>query len=600
MDDSFQRWLEVSSHLIQGVHSGLFFVLSESSEQPQLRAKWPKNLRYHDDLTSLVSHVVKNNKSVCLSEAQTIDQQLFDFFALPIPFGTNLTGIIAIKVKSLPKDRQNLIFRKIASCAQWLNFASDTSMGKDRKVGDYSINSNTAIPNDGFYADVVGLMASCLEQDSYHKTLLKIVVVLTGQFNCDRVAFAEYDSYRCKVITLSGSADFDQRSNLIESIADAMDEAIEQDNVVFFPQTKTRCIDRAHRSLAQKFDSDWLCTIPLIHNENFFGAVTLLSSARASLDQQSINCCQQALALITPYLVLKRAQEKSVTIKLASEFFKQLGTMLGFKFLKLKLATVLILSLIITSNLFISEYQVSADAILEGKVQRVIAAPISGYLLSASARAGDTIFQGETIATLSDSDLRLEKSKLNGRLQKKRYLYREAQSSRDLVNVRVVKEQINLINAEINQNNEALAKINLVAPFDGIIIEGDLSQLLGAPVERGDTLFKIAPLEGYRIILKVKERQISSVKEGQVGFLVLSSIPTSRLAITVSKVIAVAKAEDGQNVFRVEAALEDAPNLLRPGMEGVAKIKVGQASFWWIWTHKIRDSLSLWFWIWLP
>ena len=31
------------------------------------------------------------------------------------------------------------------------------------------------------------------------------------------------------------------------------------------------------------------------------------------------------------------------------------------------------------------------------------------------------------------------------------------------------------------------------------------SQLLGSPVERGDTLFKIAPLSGYRIILKVDE-----------------------------------------------------------------------------------------------
>ena len=41
------------------------------------------------------------------------------------------------------------------------------------------------------------------------------------------------------------------------------------------------------------------------------------------------------------------------------------------------------------------DMDITADAVLEGQVQRVVAAPISGYLLSSAVRAGDTIGAGE-------------------------------------------------------------------------------------------------------------------------------------------------------------------------------------------------------------
>ena len=49
---------------------------------------------------------------------------------------------------------------------------------------------------------------------------------------------------------------------------------------------------------------------------------------------------------------------------------------------------------------------------------------------------------------------------------------------RDLVKVRVVNEQINQTSAEIQLTEQQLARINLTAPFDGVVIEGDLTQTL--------------------------------------------------------------------------------------------------------------------------
>ena len=601
MDKNIQAWLTILCKVIPKVHSAIFAISHEENGQVRSLAKWPENLSDHDHLSGLAKHAIKKNNRLCLPQAQSVDGETFDFFALPIPIKPELSAVLAIKTQHLPEAKHKALFQSLKRNAQWLRLVSKPSDSNDANNTSHTDDSTDNNQwDDNFYCDAVGFLASCVEQEDYHKSLLKLVVVLAGQFNCDRVAFAEYNHHHSKVIALSNSADFDQRSNLIQSIADAMDEAIEQDSIVLFPQTKTRLIERSHRELASKFGSGSLCTIPLIHNEQFFGAVTLLSSEKNPLDDRAVNLCQQILSLITPYLILRRDQEKSIIIKLANTLGNQLKKVFGFKFLKVKLALICMALALLASNLIVAEHRISADAILEGKIQRVIAAPISGYVLSASVRAGDTVLQDDIMASLNDSDLRLEQAKLNGRLQKAKRKYREAQSSRDLVQVRVVKEQINQIKAEIDQNSEELKKTNLVAPFDGIVIEGDLSQLLGSPVERGDTLFKIAPLEGYRIILKVDEKNISHIKKGQTGILGLSSVPDSRFVITVDKIIAVAKAEEGANIFRVEASLENAPDLLRPGMEGIGKVSVGDASLWWIWTHEIRESVSLWLWSWLP
>jgi RND family efflux transporter MFP subunit len=297
---------------------------------------------------------------------------------------------------------------------------------------------------------------------------------------------------------------------------------------------------------------------------------------------------------------LKQEQEKSLMYKNTQSFKHLLQSLFGVRQLKLKLAAITLGLVIILGSFLDGEYRVTADAVLEGRIQRVVSAPFSGYLLSATVRAGDTVRQGEIMASLNDAEINLQMAKLRGSLQKARHEHREAQSKRNLVKVRVIDEQIKQITAEIELAQQQLDRINLTAPFDGVVIEGDLAQSLGSPVERGETLFKIAPLDGYRIILKVDEKQISHIHQGQLGRLILPSLTDSDFPLRVEKITIASRAEDGANIFRVEASLNKATDLLRPGMQGVAKINVGRANLFWIWTHNFTDWLRLRFWSWWP
>ena len=234
-------------------------------------------------------------------------------------------------------------------------------------------------------------------------------------------------------------------------------------------------------------------------------------------------------------------------------------------------------------------------------MQRAITAPFQGYVREALVRAGDTVKQGQLLARLDDRDLRLERVKLSAQREQLGNQYREAMAKTDRTQVRVVSAQIEQAQAQLALVEEQLARTEVTAPFDGVLISGDLTQALGAPLERGQVLFEVAPLDGYRLVLQVDERDIAYLGVGQRGELAFTSLVSAPVAFTVKSITSVSTAQEGRNFFRVEAELDSQSGQhLRPGMEGVAKIHVDERRLVSIWTRELVDWLRLKAWTWLP
>jgi hypothetical protein len=100
--------------------------------------------------------------------------------------------------------------------------------------------------------------------------------------------------------------------------------------------------------------------------------------------------------------------------------------------------------------------------------------------------------------------------------------------------------------------------------------------------------------------MKVDERDITDIRVGQLGRLVLTSMPQDSIPMEVKKVTPVSVIDQGRNYFRVEAVAKSAGVNLRPGMEGVGKIEVEERKLFWIFTHKLVHWWRMWFWSWWP
>lgn len=581
-----QNWLDIQCLSIPDISSALFLLSDANKKSLQPAAQWPLNSQDPLELVAISKLALESKEDVINSKvSNTNGEQVFDYIASPIYIDQQLIGVVAVKTAHHDSELQQQIQYTLSIGKQWLSLPKTESSDQDP-----------------FYMTMVKLAVNTLQQDTVNKAFTVLLSELSREFSCQRVSIGEIKGHHARVIALSNNASFDDKAKLIGSISAAMDESLSQgQSTVFPPEGEDNAfISTAHADLARQYGCGSICSIPLIDNDSIFAILTMERNEDRPFDQDTIYICEQTLALLSPYLMLKKNNERLWIKKLGSSIKSSLSSLFGFQHLGLKLASFTIIAILSLASFIEGDFRVGADAVLEGKVQRTVSAPMAGFIESANVRAGDIVAKGDVLATMEDSELKLEKVKLVSQLLQLRREHREAMAERELVQVRVLDSQITQINAQIDLTQEQLQRTQIKVPFDGIIIEGDLSQSLGAPIERGDSLFKIAPLDGYRVILKVNERSISYLRQQQVGYLALSSFPNRKFPLSIKKITSVASSEEGNNIFRVEAVLSDAPALLRPGMEGIAKVNIGQEKLLWIWTHELVDWLKLWVWSWWP
>jgi multidrug resistance efflux pump len=216
----------------------------------------------------------------------------------------------------------------------------------------------------------------------------------------------------------------------------------------------------------------------------------------------------------------------------------------------------------------------------------------------AKVRPGDTVKAGDVLIKLADQDLLLEKDKWESEVIQQENNFSGALARQDRTQYAISQAKATQARAELALIKQQLTRSSIVAPIDGVILEGDLSQSLGAPVKLGDTLMKIAPRNQYRLMIDVDERDIADVQIGQKGYLALSAQPVEKMAFVIERITPMAQIKNGHNTFEVEAKLTDSKLFLRPGLLGVAKIEAGKRPIVWSLSHRIINWLRLTFWKW--
>lgn len=422
---------------------------------------------------------------------------------------------------------------------------------------------------------------------------------LARHFGCHQVQLAVAKRHKLRVLAMSHAAWFDDRAEIVHLALQAMHEAYDQRQRIAWPDTATGSVAVAHKRYAEQAGSGALCSLPLVADGGVAG-VLLLERDRA-FEPAELELLDSLAMALAPVLELRHEAAIGATQRALRSGRRSLAWLTGTSKPALKLglgAGALVLLLL---ALVPAPFRVSSQAIVEGSVQRAAVAPFEGYLREAPARAGDLVKAGQVLALLEDKDLRLERDRWEAELELASRKEREAMAKGNRVDQRLAAAQANQARAQLDLALSKLERIAVTAPFDGVVVKGDLSQQLGSPVELGKVLFELAPLESWRVILKVDERDIGHVRVGAAGEIVLSSLPGQSWPLKVKKLTPVSVAEEGRNYFRVEAELggTEQPRL-RPNMEGVAKVEAGRSTLLWIWTRPLVDWARLQWWKLLP
>jgi hypothetical protein len=571
-----EQWLMQLCRLISGIQSAIVIEHGAGDGAGRNLVRWPEDRPAEQDLLKLALKVIKIRRQLIIpNKSHGVPDS--DLIAVPRVSDGRSIGSVALCMSARSAQKQKAALQALLWSLRWLEFL--------RKQAE---NSRAA------GADWVERLAG------RPLSTAAIVELLAQQLHCDRVTLALGDARLLEITATYPRVKIERETGLLRDIKEAMFEAMDQQALLYYPPTSSsdESLLSCQQSLHQRLGSATLCTIPLIMAEAPVGALLLERHRQQPFTQQEKILCQQAAGLLGLLLQQRQHCDQPLARLISKRLRQRLGSWLGPQGLWLKLGLPGLALFLLMSGVIEGDYKIEARANLEGRIERVITAPFEGYLQEASVKAGDIVAEGEVLCRLDDKDLLLEQAKWQTELAKLQREQREALATHERSKVRVLLAQREQLAAELDRVEVKLARSRIKAPLHGVIVSGDLSQSIGAPLQRGEELFKIAPLESYRVVLQVDELDIGGVQIGQPGVLRLAGYPNLDHGFHVKRILPLSTAAEGSYLFTLEAELEQVNEQLRPGLQGVAKIDAGRRSLLWLAGHRLSDWLRLQLWRW--
>lgn len=586
-DEFLSGWLAILCSQIERAEGGLLVLGPDVSGEYAPAAFWPfasQDLRH---LGGAAQRVLDDRKGAILGLDGT-PQPARDQPAqigYPIEVDGELRGAVVIQLGGGPDLSLQRSLRQVHWGSAWLV----DHLSKQNHEQEKARLSRMQLAMD--------LAATTVKEPGVRVSALAIANELSVRLFCDRVSIGIERNGDIQLMAISHTAVFNPKMSVARSICAAMEEVLDLDAAMVIPPLDDAPPGAAaHMDLARDQRDIAICSVPMRDDHRVIGVVTAERTSGVPFDKETVELLETVSALLAPIIVLKQHNERGLLGRLRDAVAEGMGRLLGRSHLGLKLIVLTLGAVVLFFSLYTTAYRVSSRAVLEGRIQRAAVAPFDGHIAESYVRAGDVVHTGQILAKLDDRDLKLEHSRLMSDLDQIQGKLRQAQATQDRGAVAILSAQIKELDAQLSLNDDRLARATLTSPFDGVVVSGDLSQLLDTPVEQGKLLFQISPLESYRVILQVDERDISELRATQRGLLMLSSLPGQTFPFVVHQITPVSTTQEGLNYFRVEASLEGPIDRLRPGMEGVGKIDVGRRRLIWIWTHSLFDWLRMWVW----
>ena len=215
-------------------------------------------------------------------------------------------------------------------------------------------------------------------------------------------------------------------------------------------------------------------------------------------------------------------------------------------------------------------YTIKADCRIVPKTKRVISAPFQSQLRKSTVQPGDTVHEGDALAELDDRELKLKEAELTAARehalkQRDRALRNEGEGA-DFSAAQVADFEARSVGEELAIVRQKLALLDVRAPIAGTIIAGDLRRAEGQPVQQGQILFEVAPLDEMLVEIDVPDPPEAKAASppGQSARIRLEAYQPAAAGRRPSTGCAHPQSEQQRRTQRLHRRSPDARRLARP------------------------------------
>jgi hypothetical protein len=379
----------------------------------------------------------------------------------------------------------------------------------------------------------------------------------------------------------------------------AMDEAAEQDCEVGVPSIKGAEINRQHKAFSEAHANCQVVSLPLRKDGEVHGSVTVEYAQESSgITQERVDALRVVLDLVSPQLVNLYQKSGWVGARAWRSVRRRFASLLGYRHTGWKLAGLIVIFTFVLSCVIPITHTVNAPFLLRTKASADLTAPFSGYIDTVNANVGDTVKKGQLLVTLDQRELLMQQTELKAERDRSLSDSRRYEAEGDLSQMKLSQLAIEQADAKLTVLDYRLDRTEICAPFEGVIVEGDLKERLSSPTQVGEILMRIVEISDTYGELQVDERDIHFLKSGMEGELAFTSRPEDKFRVSLDSYEPVAVVKETGTNFRVRVDIADDPKLWwRPGMSGVCKVDIGERSVAWVYLHRTWEfvRMKLWF-----
>lgn len=445
-------------------------------------------------------------------------------------------------------------------------------------------------------------IARAAKYESLHEFAFAMANSLKGKLGCDQVAVGLIRRHRAKILCMSGFDTTNAKSPGVKLVMQAMEECADAGSIVCYQHDEewaNQTLSTAHRLHRAWHDESGNCpvaSVPLESNGVCHAVVSLRNPSNRPFRKEQVDKVRELLEPLGPAFTLLERANFSLVAHANLVARRALSNACKPESRARSLLSIAVVAFCFWVMFGQQNYVVSVPCTVKAKEVRQFAAPFEGIIESVMVAPGDQVTEGQLLFRFDTDAIVAQRDAALAELELAEIEMTQASTEKNFAAAAQANARRRIAQSRLRTAEYRLAQAEIRAPCEGIILNGDLRTRVGETVRQGEPLVQFAPPQTPFVELSVPEYLVTYLRPGQSGSFSTLARPDELGYCQIDRVAPASEVNAGKNVFPTAANTEGSPRWLKTGMEGVARIDTGPRRVWWVWFHRVIDSVRLALW----
>lgn len=439
-------------------------------------------------------------------------------------------------------------------------------------------------------AAILDLNSRAARVDGLTAASQTVVEQLASHLKLDHVALAwRRSTGGCLLRAISGVPRFDPRSETSALLQAVADEAAARGSDGSWPPigALNRHALLAHRRLVESSRVDTAATF-VLHESGRVAGVLIASGSRAVVhDPIQVRFLRTASDCLVSTLALVARAEGSWLRRSWTALRRAVGR-------RAFAAMTSIAVIVVVAMALPMPYRISARCVIEPMQRRFVVAPHQGLIEMSLVQPGDVVRAGQPLARMDGREVRWELAGLEADRRQAQQQHDSSLARGDLGKSELARLEVEQLDAKLGLLRRRESLLELKSQLGGVVLSGSLEKLSSAPVETGQVLFEIAPLDQLRVEVAVPAADYRHIAIGDSIELRFDGRLSEPVNGTLTRIRPRSEIRDSTDVFVAEVELPNPNDSLRPGQRGHAVVSGPRHPLAWNLFHKAFDRIRTW------